>query len=207
MAERYAGEVIVEHEYGALEGASGVDLLKSQIAEARGAMPDFVLTVEDMVVDVNKVWARSVGRGTHAATGAPVVMTVFDVCRFEGGRIVEHWASRTVSLCCTKPACWARRQLRLPDDCQRPEAPVRDADDYRDRSYGRRTSRRIGQPERRGVAAAHRTNSPDRPHPKVRRRPGRERGRERRREVLRRPSPGGRRGAAGALPRGRTASR
>jgi predicted ester cyclase len=91
MAERYAGEVIVEHEYGALEGASGVDLLKSQIAEARGAMPDFVLTVEDMVVDGNKVWARSVGRGTHAATGAPVVMTVFDVCRFEGGRIVEHW--------------------------------------------------------------------------------------------------------------------
>ncbi len=91
MAERFAGEVIIEHEYGALAGASGADLLKSQIAEAREALPDLVLTVEDMVVDGDRVWARSVGHGTHAATGAPVVMTVFDVCRFEGGRIVEHW--------------------------------------------------------------------------------------------------------------------
>jgi predicted ester cyclase len=91
VADLYAGEVIVEHEYGAMAGVSGADLLKSQIAEARGAMPDLVMTVEDMVVDSDKVWARSVGRGTHAATGAPVVLTVFDVCRFEGGRIVEHW--------------------------------------------------------------------------------------------------------------------
>lgn len=91
MVDRFAGARIIEHEYGALEGASGAELLRSQIAEAREAMPDLVLTVEDMVVDGDRVWARSVGRGTHAATGAPVVMTVFDICRFEGGRIVEHW--------------------------------------------------------------------------------------------------------------------
>ena len=75
MAERYAGEVIVEHEYGALEGASGVDLLKSQIAEARGAMPDFVLTVEDMVVDVNKVWARWTSCSASAYDTAPTART------------------------------------------------------------------------------------------------------------------------------------
>jgi len=71
MAERYAGEVIVEHEYGALEGASGVDLLKSQIAEARGAMPDFVLTVEDMVVDGNKVWRAPWGAGRMLRQAPP----------------------------------------------------------------------------------------------------------------------------------------
>jgi predicted ester cyclase len=37
-------------------------------------------------------------RGTHRGpffglppTGKPFTITVFDVCRFEAGRIVEHW--------------------------------------------------------------------------------------------------------------------
>jgi predicted ester cyclase len=49
------------------------------------------MTVEEMVVDGDKVWARSLARARHPGTGELVSFTVFDVCRFEDGRIVEHW--------------------------------------------------------------------------------------------------------------------
>lgn len=54
-------------------------------------MPDLTLTVEDLVVDGDEVWARSGGRGTDARTGRAVTQTVFDLCRFADARIVEHW--------------------------------------------------------------------------------------------------------------------
>jgi predicted ester cyclase len=51
-----------------------------------------------MIVHEDKVWARMTGRGTHlgplmgfAPTGKTFEITVIDVCRFENGRIVEHW--------------------------------------------------------------------------------------------------------------------
>lgn len=91
VADRFAGDLIVEHEYGAPAAGSGAELLKAMINEARGQMPDLVMAVEDMAVDGDKVWARSVGHGTHAGTGQRVELTVFDLCRFDGGRIVEHW--------------------------------------------------------------------------------------------------------------------
>jgi predicted ester cyclase len=91
VADEFAGDHTVEHEYAAPDLRGGVDLLKAMISEAREHMPDLTMTVEDMVVDGDKVWARSVGRGTDARTGRAVTMTVFDCCRFADGRIVEHW--------------------------------------------------------------------------------------------------------------------
>ena len=91
VADEFAGDTTVEHEYAAPAVRSGVDLLKAMISEAREHMPDLTMTVEDMVVDGDKVWARSVGRGTDARTGQGVTLTVFDICRFADGRIVEHW--------------------------------------------------------------------------------------------------------------------
>lgn len=91
VADRFAGDLIVEHEYGAPAAGSGAELLKAMINGARAQMPDLVMSVGDIVVDGHKVWARSVGHGTHAGTGQRVELTVFDLCRFDGGRIVEHW--------------------------------------------------------------------------------------------------------------------
>ena len=91
VADRYAGAVIIEHEYLAPTGVTGAATLRAMITEARAQIPGMTMTVEDMVVDGDKVWARSVVRAPHPAGGAPVSIAVFDLCRFENGRIVEHW--------------------------------------------------------------------------------------------------------------------
>jgi predicted ester cyclase len=88
-------DVFVEHQYGM---PSTLDGLKQAIAGLRRAVPDLVHTIDEMIVHGDKVWARMTARGTHlgplmgaAASGKSFSITVLDVCRFEGGRIVEHW--------------------------------------------------------------------------------------------------------------------
>ena len=91
VADRFAGHTIVEHEYLGPAGASGTESLRAHITEARTQMPGLTMTVEDLIVDGDKVWARSLARAPHPGTGAELTITVFDLCRFEDGRIVEHW--------------------------------------------------------------------------------------------------------------------
>ena len=73
---------------------------KGSIRYLRETFAPFSLTIEDLVADGDKVWARMTGRGTdsHGLMGRPpsgrsYAITVFDVCRFEGGKIVEHWGA------------------------------------------------------------------------------------------------------------------
>jgi predicted ester cyclase len=86
----------VEHQAGivppSLEG------LKSSIMHLRSAFPDLNVTVDDILTNGDKTWARLTARGTQkgpfaglAPTGKPFAITVFDECRFQNGRIVEHW--------------------------------------------------------------------------------------------------------------------
>jgi steroid delta-isomerase-like uncharacterized protein len=72
--------------------------LKTMIRELRSVLPDLNVTIEDITADGDKVWARLVGRGTHRGkfmgvppTGKAVTVDIIDVCRFEEGKIVEHW--------------------------------------------------------------------------------------------------------------------
>lgn len=85
----------VEHQYGLPANLAG---LKQAIAGLRKAIPDLKHTIDELIVSGDKVWARMTARGTHlgpfmgfAPTGKSFTITVFDVCRFEDGRIVEHW--------------------------------------------------------------------------------------------------------------------
>jgi predicted ester cyclase len=91
VADRHAGPMIIEHEYAAPVSTSGAQTLRAMIEEARSSMPGLTMTVEDVVVDGDKVWARSVGRAPNPNGGSDLQLTVFDVCRFEDGRIVKHW--------------------------------------------------------------------------------------------------------------------
>jgi predicted ester cyclase len=88
-------ENIAEHQYGMPQTLEG---FKRAIAGLRTAFPDLTLTIEDTACVEDKVWSRMTGRGTHRApflgmqpTGKSFEITVIDVCRFENGKIVEHW--------------------------------------------------------------------------------------------------------------------
>ncbi|MBX3063809.1 MAG: ester cyclase [Anaerolineae bacterium] len=83
-----------EHQFGLKKNLQG---LKEDIAFLRAGFPDFHLTIEDMIADEDKVWIRMTAQGTNLGpllgppTNKAMTITVMDVCRFENGRIVEHW--------------------------------------------------------------------------------------------------------------------
>ena len=83
-----------EHQFGMSPTLEG---FKRDIRYLRAAFPDLHLTIEDMVADGDKVWIRMTAHGTNQGsmfgppTGKAMTITVFDACRFEDGKIVEHW--------------------------------------------------------------------------------------------------------------------
>jgi len=86
----------IEHQFGlhpTIEGMQG------DIEFLRRAFPDFILTIEDMVAEGDKVWVRMTARGTNQGgfmgppNGKSFKIAVFDVCRFKDGKMVEHWGS------------------------------------------------------------------------------------------------------------------
>jgi len=86
----------IEHQFGLHPTIEG---FKGDIQFLRTAFPDLSLTIEDMVADGDKVWARMIARGTNLGgfmgppNGKAFEVTVFDMCRFEDGKIIEHWGS------------------------------------------------------------------------------------------------------------------
>jgi predicted ester cyclase len=85
----------VEHQFGMVpaDGRGAVNAVRFLHRLA----PDFNLVVDELVEEGDKVWGRMTATGTHTGpglgepTGRRWEITVMDVCRFEGGRIVEHW--------------------------------------------------------------------------------------------------------------------
>jgi predicted ester cyclase len=86
----------VDHQDGidppSLEG------LKNFISHARSSFPDLALRVEEMVLVEDKSWSRIAAQGTHEGVfmGLPPTKKCFeitrlDVCRYENGKIAEHW--------------------------------------------------------------------------------------------------------------------
>jgi steroid delta-isomerase-like uncharacterized protein len=64
----------------------------------RTAFPDGKLTVEDLIVDGDKVVSRITYRGTHTGdmmgippTGKPVTVSAMIIDQFGNGKIVESW--------------------------------------------------------------------------------------------------------------------
>jgi steroid delta-isomerase-like uncharacterized protein len=82
-------------EYGFAPDREG---LKQIIIEFPNFFPDSHLTIEDCVVEGDKVITRLTFRGTHQgeflgipATGKQVIMAGIDIHRIEGDKIVERW--------------------------------------------------------------------------------------------------------------------
>lgn len=96
VADELVAPGAVEHQRGgAGDGPEGV---KRTISILRSAFPDFTITIDEVAVVGDKVWARQRGGGTNLGsfagfppTGRKAFTDVIDVCRFEDGKMVEHW--------------------------------------------------------------------------------------------------------------------
>ena len=91
VADEVCAVKLSEHEYLAKTDVPGPEILKDQIQTARSNTRGFNLTVEDLVENGDQVWARSRCTGTDLLSGKPINITVIDICRFENGKLVEHW--------------------------------------------------------------------------------------------------------------------
>ena len=88
----------IEHQFGlAGSGADAVAHVKAAVVDVHRSFPDMTFTLEESVESGDTVWARFRGTGTATGpffgppSGRPVEITVIDVARVVGGRIVEHW--------------------------------------------------------------------------------------------------------------------
>src|SRR6202171_963579 len=96
VADEIIAPSCVEHQRGGL--GDGPDGAKRTAKILRSAFPDFTLTIEDLVADGDKIWARQRGGGTNLGTffgfpptGKTAYIEVYDVVRFENGQMVDHW--------------------------------------------------------------------------------------------------------------------
>jgi predicted ester cyclase len=98
VADELIADDLAEHQDYGPSHAAGPAGVKAVIASLHRAFPDFRLTIQDLWVAGDTVWTRNVATGTHdgpflgyAATGRSMQITVFDVLRVAGGKVVEHW--------------------------------------------------------------------------------------------------------------------
>jgi steroid delta-isomerase-like uncharacterized protein len=97
--DKYVAADYVEHQ--TMPGqAPGLEGFKHMISMLRTAFPDLQITIDDMIVEGDKVAVRSTLRGTQkgelmgiAPTGKSVTMTGIDILRFKDGKAVEHWGN------------------------------------------------------------------------------------------------------------------
>ena len=78
----------------------GADTIKGEIEYFRQAVPDLFWRVEDQVAEGDKVTTRYTLGGTHQGeffgvpgSGKRVEVSGINIDRFEGGKMVEEWAS------------------------------------------------------------------------------------------------------------------
>ncbi|WP_139206201.1 nuclear transport factor 2 family protein [Blastococcus sp. DSM 46786] len=69
----------------------GREELKREFRTAWHFLHDAVSTVDDQVVDGDRVWTRATTEGLNLDTGEPSLLTWLVVQRLAGGRIVESW--------------------------------------------------------------------------------------------------------------------
>lgn len=90
---------LVEHQpRGPQMPLRGQDAVKAVVESLRRSFPDIHYTIEDLVVQDDKVWARLTASATqtgpfmgHEPTGRPMAIDVIDIARFQDGRMIEHW--------------------------------------------------------------------------------------------------------------------
>ncbi len=80
-------------------GTRGIKEYKQAYLAIKKAFPDITVTIEDTVVEGDKIAARYTARGTHRGefmgikpTGKTFEMSEITIKRTQGGRLAESWA-------------------------------------------------------------------------------------------------------------------
>jgi steroid delta-isomerase-like uncharacterized protein len=91
----------VDHDPSRAGLPPGPDGVKQAWSMFRAAFPDLQATVEDTIVEGDKVAVRGVVHGTHQGelmgippTGRRVTVALIDINRIESGKLVERWAEQ-----------------------------------------------------------------------------------------------------------------
>jgi predicted ester cyclase len=94
VLEEYFDPNYKEHQFGLKPTVEGME---GDIDGLHRSFPDFNLTIEDIVVEGDKLWARMTARGTNLGgfmgppNGKSFEGTVVDIIRFKDGKIIDHW--------------------------------------------------------------------------------------------------------------------
>ena len=70
------------------------DGYKRQVATFVTEFPDIHLTIEDMIVDGDKVAVRLTASGTNRSVGREATWPAILIFRIDAGKIVERWETR-----------------------------------------------------------------------------------------------------------------
>jgi steroid delta-isomerase-like uncharacterized protein len=90
----------VGHPSGNEESTRGPQGVKQYVGTLRGGVSDLTVTVEDQVVEGDKVVTRWIARGTHDGelmgippTGRTAAVTGITIQRLQDGKVVEGWTN------------------------------------------------------------------------------------------------------------------
>jgi ketosteroid isomerase-like protein len=92
VVDELLGEPYVRHSAAGTRAFSRAEF-KEELTSAWRLLHDPATTIDDQVVDGDRVWTRATTRAVNIDTGDPVVLTWLTVHRLAGGRIVESWTA------------------------------------------------------------------------------------------------------------------
>jgi predicted ester cyclase len=96
--ELFAADYVDHSRPGLPPGPAGA---KAFFALARAAFPDLSVTIAETIAEGDRVAVRGALRGTHRGdfmgippTGTRVTVSLIDINRIAGGKLVERWANQ-----------------------------------------------------------------------------------------------------------------
>ena len=92
VVDELIGEPYVRHSSAGTRTFTHAEF-KQELTSSWRLLHQPTTTVDDQVVDGDKVWTRATTRGVNIDTGEPVVLTWLVVHRLSGGRLVESWSA------------------------------------------------------------------------------------------------------------------
>jgi steroid delta-isomerase-like uncharacterized protein len=94
----FVAENLIEHEPTPPGTPQGREGLRQWVMMMRKGIPDFTFDIQEMVVNGDKVWIRSIVHGKNSgelmgmpASGKTIQADVIDIVRYDHDQVVEHW--------------------------------------------------------------------------------------------------------------------